>query len=419
MIFCRGTAQTEEEIIAEYRTYLQDHRPGQSIKARMARAPETMMTRIGKPFNQWTDDDLIQLFQSHTRSARNVYMTFLIFLFFQGYRRATMHLLGTLQPALGSYFKPATNLLRERLKQAQQELNYSSWHVGSELNLLLYLLSVASKPLEELTRADFEAFREEYQPWFRHERPYANGKPDHHLYRLEVYLVHWGIIPPARVVLRHEEYFGRLRQTPLRDAYLTYMNWCDVRYKQATIVTHRAALLNFFLWLQEKYPSCLRLDDVSRSIALDYARYLKRRVEEETYSTYYAYSLYNILRRFFNFAIDECLPTSPARNPFGIRDTPPRPKAIPRYLSDREIQTVLAYCDNGATLKEKTLVITLLHTGIRASELAAIKVSDIVQIQGTWKLHIRQGKGLKDRIVPLTPQCLDVLQTWQRKAGRE
>ena len=51
-------------------------------------------------------------------------------------------------------------------------------------------------------------------------------------------------------------------------------------------------------------------------------------------------------------------------------------------------------------------MITLLHAGIRAAELAALKATDIVQIQGHWKLHIHEGKGLKDRLVPLTPLCL-------------
>jgi hypothetical protein len=46
-------------------------------------------------------------------------------------------------------------------------------------------------------------------------------------------------------------------------------------------------------------------------------------------------------------------------------------------------------------------------------EFAQLKASDIVQIGGVWKLHVHQGKGLKDRLIPLTSQCLSALQTWQ------
>jgi hypothetical protein len=86
---------------------------------------------------------------------------------------------------------------------------------------------------------------------------------------------------------------------------------------------------------------------------------------------------------------------------------------LPRYLSEQELRTVLSYCEKEATQIERTIVLTLLHTGIRAAEFAALKTTDIVQIGGTWKLHIHQGKGLKDRMIPLTAQCLAVLQEWQ------
>ncbi|MEZ4677290.1 MAG: tyrosine-type recombinase/integrase [Caldilineaceae bacterium] len=82
-------------------------------------------------------------------------------------------------------------------------------------------------------------------------------------------------------------------------------------------------------------------------------------------------------------------------------------------MSDHEVRTILDYCNNNSTLKEQTIIITLLHTGIRAAELAALQVTDIVQVQGKWKLHIHEGKGLKDRVIPLTAQCLAMLQAWQ------
>jgi Phage integrase family len=46
-------------------------------------------------------------------------------------------------------------------------------------------------------------------------------------------------------------------------------------------------------------------------------------------------------------------------------------------------------------------------------EFTRLKASDIVQIGGVWKLHIHEGKGLKDRLIPLTAQCLTALQDWQ------
>ena len=74
----------------------------------------------------------------------------------------------------------------------------------------------------------------------------------------------------------------------------------------------------------------------------------------------------------------------------------------------------MEYCDQEASCLQRVTVITLLHTGIRASELSALKATDIVEIHGRWKLHIHEGKGLKDRLIPLTDRCLNALNDWQR-----
>src|SRR5690348_17150664 len=122
------------------------------------------------------------------------------------------------------------------------------------------------------------------------------------------------------------------------------------------------------------------------------------------------------IRLFFDFVMDEALDTAPSRNPFSKDDLPARPDMVPRYLTDRETQLLLSYCEqDSCTLLERTVIVTLLHTGIRAAELAALKASDMVQIGGVWKLHIHEGKGLKDRLIPLTERCRKVLQEWQDK----
>jgi hypothetical protein len=95
-------------------------------------------------------------------------------------------------------------------------------------------------------------------------------------------------------------------------------------------------------------------------------------------------------------------------------DTPTDPDPVPRYLTDGDIQAVLRYCAMEASLLERVVVTTLLHTGIRACELANLKSADIIQVQGRWKLHIHEGKGLKDRVIPLTQSCLEVLRVWEK-----
>ncbi len=415
MILGRGTAQADDALIVEYHQFLCDNQQQENptIIQRLCAGPEVMRHRIGKPIQQWSDEDILGLYTDRGKATWYSYSDFLAFLFFRGYRRATLYLLTQLPAEMGRHHRKALLPHRQRLKKTCEALHYYSSEVGAELNLLIWLLAVVGKPLDELTRVDFDLFRAQYQDWYQQTGRRKGNKPDARLFRLERYLVHWGIFPAAKFVFRHEEHFAQLRHELIRQAILIHMQWCDAKYRPSSINSRRAVLLNFFLWFQEHYATCARLDQVTRVIALEYAHFLNAKVEEGTYSLKYRNDLYRGMRLFFDFAIDEGLETSPNRNPFGKNDLPSDPDPVPRYIPDRELRPVLEYCNNGASLKERTVVITLLHTGLRAAELAAITTSDIVQIQGKWKLHVREGKGLKDRVIPLTSQCLETLQAWQ------
>ncbi len=415
MILGHGTAQTDEAIIMEYQQFLLETHKAETpslIFERLRSTPGTMQRRIGKSIAQWTDQDILGLYNNRCKATWYPYSAFLAFLFFRGYCHATLHLLTTLPFGLTRHHRRALAPYHQKLQRAQQDLRYASTATGSELNLLITLLILVGKPLEKLTRSEFDAFQTEYQTWYRKIRR-ADGGCDSRLSRLETYLVHWGIFTRSQTVFRHDEHFARLRHVFIRAGILAHMQWCEARHRPSTIRSRRAAMLHFFLWFQERYPDRGHLDQVTRSIALDYARYLRDLAEDGKYSSHYASDLYRCIRLFFNFTIDERLETSPERNPFTRSDMPRNPDPVPRYLSDHDVRTLLAYCQNGASSKERTMVLTLLHTGIRAAELAALKASDIVLIQGQQKLHIHQGKGLKDRLIPLTSQCLAALQAWQ------
>ena len=59
------------------------------------------------------------------------------------------------------------------------------------------------------------------------------------------------------------------------------------------------------------------------------------------------------------------------------------------------------------------MVTLLFHTGIRSGELAQLTQADIVEVQSKWKLHIREGKVLRNRMIPLTAERPAALRIWQ------
>jgi integrase/recombinase XerD len=420
MILGRGEAQTDEAITAEYHHFIdkyhQSLHPG--VQQRYKRAPRRMQKRLNKPLADWTESDILLFYAEPDHSRRCQYCAFLSYLYFRGYVKPTFRLVVEYPGHFASDHKAALLTYRNRLDGSFEELGYvrSRWsRSGSELSLLIASLLISHKTLDEVTRADFEAFREQYQAWYRGTGQQKDGKANSHVARLEKCLVCWGVLTPVKTLYRHEVKLQCLKQGPLYSALLFYLEWCATKYAPSSVVSFRNGLLDFCLWFQATYPHSQRLDDITRPVALSYMRHLLELRERGQRSLNYCNDLYAYTRLFIEFTIRENLDTSPKRNPFGMKDIPQEPKHVRRYINDNEMRKVLAYCENGASLRERTVVIVLLHTGIRASELANLSVSDIVEIQGKWKLHIREGKGLKDRLIPLTPQCLAALQVWQEQ----
>jgi integrase len=416
LILGRGTAQTDEAIVAEYHRFLEENCQARAPTTFcwMKGAPSVMRRHLGKPIAEWTEQEIVDLCQARAGQVRYFYTGFMAFLFLRGYFRPSFDMLQTLFIKFVQRYKTTFKPYRQQFERARDELGYRSSSVSKELTLLVWLLVTAGKPLRELTRADFDTFRDEYQAWYLQSQRSKRGGANPRVSRLERYLVHLSIIPEVRFVPRHEERFAQLRHEPIRQAIRTFLAWRETKYRDSTRAA-RDSLLRFFLWLQEHDPEISRLTDVSRTIALAFAGELRGQVDAGTHSLGYQRGSYRHVRLFFDFAIEERLDTGPNRNPFAVGDLPAVTDSLPRYVPDHELRAVIEYCTNGATLRERTFVITLLHTGIRASELAALQASDVVQIQGQWKLHVRQGKGLKDRVIPLTAQCLAVLQDWQEE----
>jgi site-specific recombinase XerD len=87
-----------------------------------------------------------------------------------------------------------------------------------------------------------------------------------------------------------------------------------------------------------------------------------------------------------------------------------REKRLPVVLSKEE---VLRSFSSTRNLKHRTVLMTLYATGVRAAELTRLCVDDIDSKRMLIRVH--QGKGKKDRYVPLLPSLLPVLRTYWRK----
>lgn len=90
-------------------------------------------------------------------------------------------------------------------------------------------------------------------------------------------------------------------------------------------------------------------------------------------------------------------------------------RSIPDILTKEEVRLLFSSCDS---LRDKTILMTAYGAGLRVSEVANLKVSDIDSVN--MQILIRNGKGGKDRFALLSQANLDVLREhWLKYRPRE
>jgi integrase len=89
---------------------------------------------------------------------------------------------------------------------------------------------------------------------------------------------------------------------------------------------------------------------------------------------------------------------------------PPKVKTIPDILTTREIERLISATRK---LRYRVFLLTAYSMGLRLGEALALQVGDIDADRK--RVHIRRGKGHKDRLVPLPDQTLTGLrELWKR-----
>src|SRR5579864_2730360 len=89
--------------------------------------------------------------------------------------------------------------------------------------------------------------------------------------------------------------------------------------------------------------------------------------------------------------------------------SPKRPQRLPTVLSPEEVARLI---DSARNLYHRTLLMTLYSTAIRRAELCRLEVQDVDSQR--MMIRIRQGKGRRDREVPLSLKLLETLRVYWR-----
>jgi hypothetical protein len=191
------------------------------------------------------------------------------------------------------------------------------------------------------------------------------------------------------------------------DAYLIYLR--DVRRMSPNTVESYArdlAALAAFAATLERDVSSLDRKDLEAFVRSLMAGGLSPRSVARTVAC---------VRGFYRFhAVDERQETSPA----GDLRAPRGWAALPKFLDLEEVDRLLAVPDVSTPrgLRDKTMIAVLYATGLRVSELVALKLSDLHFDEGYVTCV---GKGSKERIVPIGEDASGWVRRISAKAGND
>lgn len=164
------------------------------------------------------------------------------------------------------------------------------------------------------------------------------------------------------------------------------------RYSESTLTTYTEALKSFLIFYREKPIATITNEDV--------IIYNNEYIIKNNLSASFQNQIVNALKLFFITVRETKIEINKIHRP-------KRAKLLPNVLSKEEIKLILNAHSN---IKHKTMLSLIYSCGLRRSELINLKPTDIDSKRGI--VIIRQAKGKKDRIAPLSPKILEMLREY-------
>jgi integrase/recombinase XerD len=188
-------------------------------------------------------------------------------------------------------------------------------------------------------------------------------------------------------------------------------------YSALTVRQHEADLCIFIAWAAER--DVTRASEVNRPMLEAYQRWLSRceatsgRNKGKRLGWGTQRHRLHVLRSWFRRLTRDNLIL---HNPASELEMPRRERRLPvQALTAAELARLLAVPNIADPLgvRDRAMLEVFYATGIRRAELASLELTDVGAERGT--LTVRQGKGSKDRVVPLGARALSWIERYLRE----
>lgn len=164
------------------------------------------------------------------------------------------------------------------------------------------------------------------------------------------------------------------------------------RYGESTVETYIDAIEIFLRFYTNK--------EISNIDNNDLIEFNNKYILANGLSTSYQNQIVNAVKLFFRIQEEKQLQPE-------LIYRPKREKLLPNVLSKEEVKQILNSLTN---IKHRAMLSLIYSCGLRRSELLNLKLTDIDSKRGL--IIIRQAKGKKDRIVPLSGKILEMLRNY-------
>jgi integrase/recombinase XerD len=189
----------------------------------------------------------------------------------------------------------------------------------------------------------------------------------------------------------------------------TYGDHLAVRYVPKTVQGYLTLVRQHLSWLRERGVA---IAEVTSQDLLAYQGELLglRKRDGKTYSTAHQMRQVTVLKSLYGFLHRRGFLLT---NPAGSLEYPHVEDRLPRAVLSREEARRLVTAPGTETaleLRDRAILETLYATGIRAGELASLKLEDVDTEERL--LRVVLGKGRKDRNVPLTHAAAEAIEAY-------
>lgn len=201
------------------------------------------------------------------------------------------------------------------------------------------------------------------------------------------------------------------------DAYRRHLRE-EVDLSPATIRNYLSDLRHFMAWCESVWS---RGQDSVQPFALE-------RIATPTLTRYREHLQHELqlrpatinrhlvsLKRYFGWANDQELV---ARNPASVVKLVPQTTRPARHLSDQEEAALVAAAENAGSLRDQTLIVLMLHTGLRVNEVCQLQRDHVVLHKRSGYVKV-WGKRNKYREVPLNATARKGLADYLAVADRD